>query len=227
MVAMNHTHQLHVTPAVPADTSDFAMIHGCLRRATAQIVRAAPSVHAVDHRRARGFQRYWAGFVHELEHHHTVEDDIFYPALAERAPQVREVLEVIEADHHRIDELMEEASAAIAGVTELGTRSTTDVRPFVEFDALLARHLDLEDAELVPLFGQHFEAAEYEALTQRAMKALSMRQATFTVPFVAAQAEPGELADILAKAPLPFRVLLRATRRRHTRLAATALGTHP
>ena len=219
---MNHTHQLHVTPVTPAD---FRMVHGCLRRATSAIVRAVPAVHAADVRRSRAFTRYWEGFTHELEHHHTVEDDVFYPALAEREPRIGELLAHIEADHHRIDELMAEAAAAVAAVTEHGTRPTIDARPFAEFDALLARHLDLEDAELVPLFPQHFEAVEYEELTQQAMKALSLRQAAFTVPFIADQAQPEELAEILSQAPLPFRVLLRVTRRGHGRLADLALGT--
>lgn len=223
MVDMTDAHVLTVTTR-RADTSDFLMIHGCLRRATAAILRAAPSIHAADMRRARAFHRYWEGFAHELEHHHTVEDDIFYPALAARSDEAAAHLERIEADHHRIDELMAEAADSIASITERGTHAMLRLDAFQEFDTLLAGHLDFEDDVLVPQFPEHFDHEEYEAMTQGAMKALSPKQALFTVPFIGDNCQPDELARILPTAPLVFRVIYRTTRSSHARLADRALG---
>lgn len=220
---MTDAHILTVTTR-RADTSDFTMIHGCLRRATAAIVRAVPTIHAADMRRARAFQRYWQGFTLELEHHHTVEDEIFYPALAARSPEAAAHLERIEADHHRIDELMAEAADSVVAVAERRTHAMLRVGPFEELDALLAGHLDFEDAELVPLFPEHFDHEEYEAMTQGAMKALSPKQALFTVPFIGDQALPEEFARILPTAPAVFRLIHRLTRAGHARLADRALG---
>ena len=207
-----------------ADTSDFLMIHGCLRRATAAIVRAAPSIHAADQRRARAFQRYWEGFSLELEHHHTVEDDILYPALVARAPEAAAHLDRIEADHHHIDELMSEALDSIVAITERRTHAMLRLAVFERFDALLAAHLDVEDAALVPLFPEYFDRDEYESMTRAAMKVMSPKQALFTVPFIGDNALPAELARIMPTAPLAFRLLQRATATRHARLADRALG---
>lgn len=207
-----------------ADTSDFFMIHGCLRRATAAIVRAAPTIHAADRRRAAAFHRYWVGFLHELEHHHTVEDDVLFPALAERAADVADTLAHVAADHHRIDELMAEALDSIEAVTERGTHSMLRLGAFQRFDALLGEHLDLEERLLIPRFPELFGHDEYEAFTQQAMKLLSPRQALFTVPFIADNADPDVFTQLLATAPLPLRVVHRATRRGHARLADLALG---
>ncbi len=220
---MTDAHLLTVTPRA-ADTSDFLMIHGCLRRATSAVVRAAPTIHAADQRRARAFQRYWEGFALELEHHHTVEDDIFYPALAARSSEAAAHLARIETDHHLIDELMSEALDSITAVTERRTHAMLRLGAFERFDALLAEHLDFEDAVLVPLFPVHFDHEEYDAMTDGAMKALSPKQALFTVPFIGDNCEPEELARILPTAPLVFRAIHRSTRAHHARLADRALG---
>ena len=72
-------------------------------------------------------------------------------------------------------------------------------------------HLDLEDREIVPRFGELFTAAEYEALTKAAIKQTGLgKQAAFTVPYIGYWAtEPRSATLLLAAAPLPFRILYR------------------
>jgi hypothetical protein len=105
-----------------------------------------------------------------------------------------------------------------------GHRDHTAAAVLARLDDVMWAHLAYEDADLVPLFPRYFDHDEYEALAKRAAKSLGFGQALFTVPFVGSWVTADIREQMLANAPLPFRVLYRLTRTRHERLAATALG---
>jgi hypothetical protein len=91
--------------------------------------------------------------------------------------------------------------------------------------AHMDEHLGFEDEDILPLFSRHFTFEEYDAMEVQAQKALGAgKQAAFTIPFVLYWLEPETVAHLMDAAPAPFRVLHRLTRRRHARMARTALG---
>jgi hypothetical protein len=216
------------TPAAPrtggADTSDYAVIHRAIRSAGYALAEAAGSLSVAERPRMLAFVRYWKGHTGEILAHHGIEDVIFFPALRERVPEVGDVLDELDREHHVLDRLMLECTGAIDRVVD-GAAPTAAVAALRRLADVMGDHLDLEDREVVPLFGEHFSADEYAALTKAAIKQTGLgKQAAFTVPYVGYWALPEERAGLLAQAPLPFRVLYRLTRRGHGRLAALALG---
>jgi len=219
---------LATTPVPPgadaADTADDAVIHRAIRRAGHALASAAETISVADGHRLRAFGRYWNGHTGEILGHHGVEDTIFFPALCERVPAVTDVLADLDREHHRLDGLMLEGTRAIDRVVD-GAASTAAVGALHRLALAMDEHLDREDREVLPLFAEHFSAAEYADLTKAAGKQIGLgEQAAFTVPYVAYWAEPEERAALLGPAPLPFRILYRLTRRSHGRLADLALG---
>ena len=107
--------------------------------------------------------------------------------------------------------------------------STRDLtRSAEELADLLDVHLAFEDAEIIPLFEQHFTGAEYQALDDAAMEILGVsKQALFTVPFVLSEASPEEFEAAWDGAPLPFKAIYLATRGRYRRLTERAVGPVP
>lgn len=210
----------------PADTTDFLAIHLCLRRGGRALAEAVSALdgNTGDRRRIEALGRYWRGYAGEVLLHHTVEDDIFLPALIERAPVAAEHIGRIDADHHLLDELMAEGHAAMAELVE-GGASASAARVLHHLDDAMRVHLDYEDADVVPLFAHHFDHAEYEQLHQAALKSLGVtKQVLFAVPFISSWL-PLELREKMFEgAPLPLRAVHRLTRRSHERLATTALG---
>lgn len=206
-----------------ADTSDFLAIHTCLRRAGRALAEAVAGHDPRDRSRARSLLRYWEGYAGEILLHHTVEDEIFYPALVERVPVAAEHLGRIDADHHTLDELMAEGHIAM---THLAAGGPTRPAAYVlrHLDHVMRVHLDYEDADVVSLFPSHFDQHEYEALAKAAGRSVSFKQARFTVPFVGSWLDDEQREQMLGEAPMPFRLLYRVTRSGHERLAAAALG---
>ena len=213
--------------STPVDVTDYRVIHNCLRIAPHRMAEAAAGLAPGDRGQAQALARYWRGYAGEVLAHHTIEDDIFFPRLVERVPVAATLLDRVEGDHHRLDELMDEGHRAMARVAASADAASAGAAATVLRD--LARHmddhLDFEDEDLVPLFVRHFSGEEYDELAVQAKKHIGLgRQAAFTVPFVVYWAAPADADHLLGGAPLPLRVLHRLTRKGHARLTRAALG---
>jgi hemerythrin-like domain-containing protein len=210
-------------PATP-DLTSYHAGHTALRRGTRALARAAAELDPGDRRRSKAFARYWKGYEGEVHAHHTIEDDVFFPVLVERVPVAAELIGRTDADHARLDELMTLVGGAVADLAA-GRPSPVLVDGLRELADLMDAHLGFEDADILPLFERHFTAEEYTDLDDQAAKALGIsKQAAFTVPFIASMLDPDVLDQVFGDAPVAFRLLLRATRRSHARLATRALG---
>ena len=221
---MSHASTPTLAPPESADTSDYVIIHRAIRSAGHALADAASTLTIADRSRLDAFMRYWRGHTGEILSHHGIEDTIFFPALLQRSPETAGVLEQLDREHHRLDQLMEAAEVELARVVA-GAAPTAAVRALRQLAELMDDHLDLEDREVVPRFVELFTAAEYEQLTKAAIKQTGInKQAAFTVPYIGYWSSTEERELLLAQAPLPFRILYLATRRRHGKLAALALG---
>jgi hemerythrin-like domain-containing protein len=209
------------------DIRMYLAIHQCLRlgaRAMAHAVADDP----VDGTRAAALRRYWKGYAGEVLAHHTIEDEIFFPALADRVPVAAPLTDRTDDDHAHLDEMMDDLTAAFDRLAGGDATAMPLVRELLaDLDAHMTQHLDFEDADVLPLFVRHFTGEEYEALDRAATKTVKPGpQAAFTVPFVAHFADPADLAFMLERSPAIVRIILRLTRKRHARLVAAALGSH-
>jgi hypothetical protein len=178
--------------------------------------------------RARALRRWYGRFHQALVEHHTIEDELFFPALAERVPTFADHLRRLDDDHHRLDELLTAVGADLDRLAE-GAGSPATHRAVVaataELSDLLHHHLGFEDADVLPLFLRHFTAAEYRDLDDRALKLADRSQLPFAVPWALAAADAAEQQRLFDQAGLPFKVLWYATRGRYARLARRAFGT--
>jgi hemerythrin-like domain-containing protein len=207
-----------------ADVSGYLAIHRAIRSGAHALATAAGSLDPRDPHRLAAFGRYWHGYANEVLGHHSVEDDIFFPALVDRLPAAHEHMARLDAEHHLLDELMEAAAAAIKGF-QGGDAPQPSAVVLGQLAHVMDEHLDYEDAEIIPLFARHFTDEEYQALHEAAVKSTGLgKQALFTVPFIGYWVTDEERQNLLGSAPLPFRVVYRLSRRSHDRLVHEALG---
>jgi hemerythrin-like domain-containing protein len=210
-------------PATP-DTTTYYLVHRALRRSARRLAAATAAFDRQDPRRTRALVRWCQGFLEELHCHHTVEDEAMFPALVVRVPGADRLIRRTDADHAAMDEIVARMEAGLAVVRTGGAADALHAGASDLAD-LLDEHLAFEDAEVVPLFEQHFTAEEYRRLDEAAMEILGVsKQALFTVPFVLSEATPDELASLWDAAPLPFRIIEVMCRGRYRRLTERALG---
>lgn len=211
------------------DLTGYRLIHRAIRRSTAGLAAAVQDVTEADrHVRGRRLDRWFSGFSGELHVHHTVEDDHFFPALFERVPALRGHLDRIDDEHHELDDTIVAVRAAIAAIADPSVPFTDAIAAASErtddLDGLMDRHLDYEDAEILPLFTRHMDAADYDAVEKAAMSSPGLAQLRFTVPWMMANADLDEQRHLLDGAPSTMKVLWVATRRSYARLTTAALG---
>jgi hypothetical protein len=213
-----------------ADVTIFNIIHRGLRQDVRRFAALVATLEPTSTGRAFAARRWLRGFCAELHEHHTVEDTIFYPALVERVPTVAEPLGRVDVDHQRLDAVVAEIDRLVGTIVDGDATPATCAaarRAADELTELLIDHLDLEDADLLPLFVRHFTPAEYEELTQQAMKQGKLADLAYAVPWIMDHATPEERSRILADAPLPLRLIWIATRRRYARMVANAFAGIP
>jgi hemerythrin-like domain-containing protein len=210
-----------------ADLTAYRAVHTAIRRAPHRMARAVLEIRPGDRRRVDAFCRYWHGYAAEVLAHHTIEDDIVFPALATRAEAARALIERTDADHHLLDDLMERCAKAMATLEHdaglpVRERVAGELRAL---GALMDEHLDFEDEHILPLITEHFDHDEYATLEEQATKTVGVgAQAAFTVPFIIDAVDGETRAHLFASAPMAMRVLYRVCRGRHARLDARALG---
>lgn len=216
-------HPGHHDPSVP-DLTSYRAVHHAIRRSAHRLAAVAHQIPVTERRRTAASLRYWNGYRGEIVAHHTLEDDTFFPALAERSPAMVDLHGRLGADHDELDKLMAEIDAVVAGFGRSAS-SDTLARLFTHLAHHLDAHLALEDERVLPLFEQHFDVVEYEALEKQALESLGIgKQAAFTVPFLIGAQPPDERAALLAGSPFAFRMLHVLTRGGHARLERTVFG---
>lgn len=213
-----------MTTSTP-DLTGYHAVHGALRAAPHRMAAAVATIDPTDGRRVAAFARYWKGFAGEVLAHHTIEDVSMFPDLLARLPDVQHLFERTDDDHEQLDRLMHACGDAVERLAG-GFAPTGAERALRELGAHMDEHLDFEDAEILPLFEQHYTVEEYRELDEAAVKAIGIGpQAAFTIPFILSSASPEDRAHMMEGAPLPLVVLYRLTRGRFARLESAALGS--
>ena len=167
------------------DVNKMVVIHRVFRREFAQIPRLVRGVRDGDTSRARLVADHLGLIVAGLHMHHTGEDAGLWPLLLDRAAPSTALVETMQEQLHRVDELV----AQLAGA--------------------LLEHLDLEEREILPLVSRHVSVAEWDSLGEHGKDAMSSRQLPLMFGAILEEADEGERQRMLAHLPAPIRVVMR------------------
>ena len=212
------------------DLTTYHVLHRGMRLDSARLAGAVAGVTETE-RTTRGpaLARWYAGFYGELHEHHTVEDEIFFPALLERVPVFDSQVDRIDAEHNHLEDVLVETRARLGRLGDPGVDWPAAVAEASEITAelrdLLDVHLGFEDADVLPLFVRHFTADDYDDLGERALKHTKFGQLVFGIPWAVQAATDDQFRHMYANAPIAFKLLWYATRRRYNRMAQEAFGT--
>ncbi len=209
------------------DTTTYVLVHRALRTGARRIAQVTAAYDRQDPRRTRALLRWTEGFVEELHCHHTIEDEVMFPALVARVPEAAALIARTDEDHAAMDRIVARIGTGLQQL-RLGGSPRALHEAAGDLADLLDVHLAFEDEHVIPLFEQHFSAEEYQRLDDEAMEVLGVsKQAIFTVPFVISEASSQELEHVWASAPAPFKVLHLAARGRYRRMTERAFGSTP
>jgi len=204
----------HTTPETAeqlTDVRDMYVVHRVFRREFTLIPRLVRAVRPGDTARARVVAGHARLVLAGLDMHHTGEDALLWPKLLERAAPSADLVHRMEAQHHRVEELIAELGEALP-------RWEAEARPAVTeevastFDALrvaLLEHLDDEERHILPLAERHITPQEWAGLGEHGMAKVKKSDLPVLFGSMLEEASPDERTLMLGLVPAPVRLLLR------------------
>jgi hypothetical protein len=218
------------SPDRPPGLTVFTVVHRAMRRDAARLARAVAGLGDGDAARAGALRRWYGDFHAELAGHHHIEDEIWFPVLAERVPTYGEHADRLDREHHLLEDALASVGTALDDLVadDGSARALGPARDATcELSELVDAHLGFEDSDILPLYVRHFADDELGEVERRTRRMIDKRRAPFAVPWILGAATPTERDEVLGRAPLAMKLLWYASRRRHARLSARALGAGP
>jgi hypothetical protein len=211
------------------DLTGYRLLHRGMRTDAARLSDAVAKMTEADRaRRAPVLSRWYAGFLGEFRHHHTVEDEIFFPALARRLAVFEDQVARLDAEHRRLEEVLVAVEAAVGDLADPNIAFTAGHSDAVDAlqiaGAELTAHLDHEDANVLPLFVAHMSVIEFDEIEERAAKSLPRSQIAFSVPWLISQTSDEERRRLMQGAPLFLKLMWYMTRGRYAHLVDRSFG---
>lgn len=193
------------------DVSDMVMVHRAFRRELGLLPALVRAVRPGDTARAAVVAGHARLILKGLHLHHTAEDDLLWPKLLERAAPEAALVARMEAQHVQVDACLTRLGPALdRWQAEARPAVTEEVAGTVEaLNEGLWAHLEEEERHILPLAARHITPQEWAELGDHGMAAISPSELPILAGVVLEEATPQEAAHLLAKLPLPARLLLR------------------
>jgi carbon monoxide dehydrogenase subunit G len=213
-------------PTLPDHLAPVTAGHRAFRRDTARFIRALGRLDPRDDVAITALQSWFAAAMEALHHHHTIEDDIMWPALRDRSPAFAAAEPLMEAQHTALDAAIGAAETAVAQLSSVPAAQRETARRYAEeqvvrLRAILVEHLDDEEATALPLLGEAFTVAEHRDLAAKVHDVFTPKELAFGLCWYLDAATPRERATIMSELPRPVRLLQRLVlQRRYERLSA-------
>jgi hypothetical protein len=199
----------------PVDFTVMYAAHDAFHRDLLRLTAAVRSGRTGDPAVRAG----WATFKNQLHLHHTAEDIALWPALRRQVTDPAEiaVLDAMEAEHARIDPLLAQVDAALAGAGDSGAADsrTGDSRAALSGTVAaladtLTGHMAHEEDEALPLVAAHLGAAGWTAFGRQAGRSQGLRGAAEFFGWMLDGAPAETTRRLLGLLPPPVRLLYRA-----------------
>lgn len=218
-------------PEGPADMTMMYVLHHAFRRDVAEFRGAAARTQVGDAAWA-ALRRRWELFTSELHAHHTKEDEILWPLLADRAraaadAEALRILGEMEAEHGVLDPLLRSCDA---GFTALATRGDHDLHDdlladLAELETVLDHHLAHEESAAVPILQRYVAGEEWAVIERERFRGRpSVAHARRFLPWVFKGLDTEAASRVLAIGGPGMRLLLASSRRSFSRQEAALFG---
>lgn len=211
------------------DTSTMGVVHSLFRREFRLAGDLIRGVAVGDTERAAVVADHLEMVNRHLHHHHTSEDELVWPKLLERVPaEIAPLVHTMESQHAVVDGLQEQIAGLLPrwrGSAGEGDRQRlADLHDRLH-DALV-EHLDLEEAEMLPVVARTLTWDEWHELSVRGRASTPKDEQLLVIGMFAYDGDPRAFTAMMADAPPPVRwAVPRLGRRAYRRHAMKVYGT--
>lgn len=198
------------------DVRDMVMAHDAFRRALRSSASLVSAVNDGDRKRADVLADHLELMLGLLVHHHEGEDALLWPMLLQRVPEeLAPLVHLMQSQHEAVHGMLDEVTALIPPwrVNPTSAARSRLADRVEHLLVLLEEHLHDEEKHLLPVAARTVTQPEWDAVAERNLKSLPSSKAPMVFGLFMEVGDPEIIAQQLAKAPAPIRLLLRLTAR--------------
>jgi hypothetical protein len=211
------------------DTSSMGVVHSMYRREFRLAGDLIRGVGIGDTARAAVVADHLEMINRHLHHHHSTEDELIWPKLHERVPaEIAPLVSTMESQHAVVDGIQEQITTLLPrwreSASEVDRQRLADLHD--RLHAALVEHLDLEEAEMLPIVAETLSWEEWHELGVRGRASTPREEQLVVVGMFAYDADPRAFVAMMSEAPPPVRwAIPRLGRRAYRRYATKVYGT--
>jgi hemerythrin-like domain-containing protein len=188
-----------------ADATAMARFHRIFREALDAVPRFIGAVPTDDGERVELVGSYYDNVLKLLHAHHEAEDLTIYPMMMERLPEHAEVIARVNAEHETVLGSLVSAEQSVSAWRAEPSSTSRDAAAtsLQSLNAILVKHLDDEEAEVVPLIGLCITVAEWGEMSALAFQRFSGDKVWLVIGLIQEQMLAEENATMEANMPPP------------------------
>ncbi|MFI7499934.1 hemerythrin domain-containing protein [Streptomyces sp. NPDC049687] len=194
----------------------MVVIHRIFRRESGLLARLVRAVSPGDTARAELLAENIEEYLTGLHHHHSLEEELIWPLLSERASGHQEVVELMKNQHQAIDITLAAISTTLPFWRERAHKDAGELLAGAldEHREILLVHLDHEEKLVLPLIEDHLTVAEWDRVGKHGLETVPKDKLMLALGAILEEANPQERAYFLARVPAVGRLALRLVGRR-------------
>ncbi len=187
------------------DTSDMIAVHQVFRTSLASAPALVASARGDDTRRAL-IVDYYANLLAFLDVHHEGEETLVFPFLVERAPSSETLVTRMAAQHAEVIGRLDDSRDALSGWARgSDDRAVEAAAALAGLGDALGVHLDEEEAQILPLAGEHLSMEEWGALPGHGMANFKGDKVWLILGLIRENFTPAQRDAMLEHMPSPAR----------------------
>jgi iron-sulfur cluster repair protein YtfE (RIC family) len=155
----------------------------------------------------------WEYFKRQLRVHHTVEDEVIWPAVVAAVTQPADlaVLQAMDEEHKQLEPALAAVDQSFGTTTQ---RLQASVRALAE---LLNGHLAHEERDALPMISRTLRPEQWSEVMKNIRSSVSIKAAPRLLPWLLDGSTPEQEQAVLGILPPPARLLYRLVWRRRYR----------
>jgi len=156
---------------MPKHLTMNTVAHEAIRRTVDRFDRALAGFPDGSQQRADELKRAWDFFDDQLHHHHSLEEELFWPALQQTDADLTG-LDELDAEHDAMRAALGTATTAMGALQAqpTATNSAAAKAAVDEFSTVLLNHLAHEERDLEPVSAAYKDAPSMKAALNQAKK---------------------------------------------------------
>jgi hypothetical protein len=186
------------------DVSDIEAVHGAFRDTFAAASELVGTVQSEDAGRRALIANFYANICSFLHAHHQTEEDLVFPLLRARCPDRTAILERAAAQHEEVLDLVGRAEGSLTSWSngEAGSQERC-ARDLTTLGETLAKHLDDEESEVIPLCAERLSIEEWGAQPGHGMALFQGDKIWLVLGLIRERMTQSQRDEMLAHMPPP------------------------